>query len=261
MFVPALALALFALPAFAQTSKKPVKKTPRPVPTAQSTPQPEATPEPSRTPSKKNDRPVAANSDADRPAAYKPTYFYEFSQPNFIVSKISIEHDDTGAGRISIRKQDWSEPDSDPIRISDAALARIRAAYDALDFLNSGADYQYEKDYPHLGSHTFRLVRNGKEREAVFNWTEVKDAKALMNEYRKVGNQFIWIFDMNVARISQPLDAPKQMDAVDSLFRRGELSDPVQLIPYLKEVSLDERIPLIARNHAARLIERILKDE
>ncbi|MBK7704380.1 MAG: hypothetical protein IPJ30_01065 [Acidobacteria bacterium] len=80
-----------------------------------------------------------------------------------------------------------------------------------------------------------------------------------MDEYRRIGNQYIWIFDMNVARANQPLDAPKQMDVIDSYIERNEISDAVQLIPYLKEVSLDERIPLIARNHATRLIAQIEK--
>ena len=65
---------------------------------------------------------------------------------------------------------------------------------------------------------------------------------------------------MNVARVNRPLDAPNLVDAVDSYYKRNELSDPVQMIPYLKEVSLDERIPLIARNHATRLIGQIEKE-
>lgn len=256
-----LIIALAAVSAFGQTSKRPVKKTTRPVPVTSPSPETEPTPVetgPSK-PVKKNDRPAAAQTGNTDPAAFRPNYFYEFSQPNFIVSKITIEHDESGNGRIEIMKKDWSEPDSDPIKVSESTLAKIRAAYDALDFLNSSASYQYEKDYSHLGNNRFRLVRDGKERETVFNWTENKDAKALMDEYRKLANQYIWIFDMNVARANQPLDAPKQMEAIESYLNRGEFSDPVQLIPYLKEVSLDERIPLIARNRASKLIAKIEK--
>ncbi len=261
-----LACAVFVVSVFGQTTKKPVKKTPRPAPTittpsAEPTVQP--TPEPVRTektPTKKNERPGLQNQTTNVAVVAKPNYFYEFSQPKFYVSKIVIEHDETGAGRITLMKQDWSEMDSDPIRVSAAALARIRAAYDALDFLNSSESYQYEKDYSHLGVHKFRLVRDGKERETAFSWTEVKEAKALMDEYRKIGNEYIWIFDMNVARTNQPLDAPKLVDLLDRYLERNEISDPVQMIPYLKTVALDERIPLIARNHATKLIAEIEKD-
>ncbi len=262
-FLTFLIIALATVSVFGQTSKKPVKKTTRPVPVTSQTPVTEPAPdktEPSKPPLKKNDRPATQQSGNGDAAAFKPNYFYEFSQPNFIVSKIAIEHDESGNGRIEIMKKDWSEPDSDPIKLSETTLSKIRAAYDALDFLNSSDSYQYEKDYSHLGNNRFRLVRDGKEREVTFNWTENKDAKALMDEYRKLANQFIWIFDMNVARANQPLDAPKQMEAIESYFSRGELSDPAQLIPYLKEVSLDERIPLIARNRATKLIATIEKE-
>lgn len=240
-----------------QTAKKPVRKNPRPTPTVEEAPTP--SPEPTKTSSKKNERPETQNQTkkADDTPVYN--YHYEFSGPNFIVTKIIIEHDENGNGRFTIMKRDWSDPDSDPLKISPTAMERIKATFAALNFLDSTENYQYEKDYRHLGNHTFRVERDGKKREVTFNWTENKEAKELMDEYRKLGNQAGWIFDMNVARANRPLDAPNLVDAVDSYYKRNELSDPVQLITYLKEVSLDERIPLIARNHAQRLIEQIEK--
>jgi uncharacterized protein (UPF0147 family) len=49
------------------------------------------------------------------------------------------------------------------------------------------------------------------------------------------------------------------MDRLDSLLKRDEISDPSQMLPLLKELSNDERIPLIARNKAARIIKEIEK--
>jgi len=188
-----------------------------------------------------------------------PTYFYEFSRPGFPVSQIWIEHDDTGRGTIKFKKGIYDEALTDPIHVSAAALDRINAALTALDFVNSTEDYQYIKDYSHLGNITLRIKKDGRERTAKFNWTENKDAKQLADEYRKISNQYVWMSDMNVDRENQPLDAPRQMDAFDSMLRRNEISDPSQMIPFLKELSNDERIPLIARNHATRLIAQIEK--
>lgn len=251
---------LLAFSIFGQTTKKPIRKNTRPTPTVESTPSETPTPEPTKTSAKKNERPGTQNQTkkADEPLVYN--YHYEFSAPNFLVTKIVIEHDENGNGKFTMMKRDWSDPDTDPLKVSPAAMERIKVIYAALNFLESTENYQYEKDYRHLGNHTFRLERDGKRREVTFNWTENKDAKALMDEYRKLGNQAGWIFDMNVARTSQPLDAPNLVDALDSYLKRNELSDPVQMIPYLKEVSLDERIPLIARNHATRLIAQIEKE-
>ena len=85
------------------------------------------------------------------------------------------------------------------------------------------------------------------------------DAKNLADEYRRIGQQFVWIFDINVARENQPLEAPRLLDALDSMVERNEISDAAQMIPLLDELNNDERIPLIARNHAAKLVKQIEK--
>jgi hypothetical protein len=199
-----------------------------------------------------NSRPVSANE-------VKPTYHYEFSQPNFVISQISIEHDENGKGKITFLKKDFSEPISDPIQLSPATLERIKTAYQTLNFLDSTENYQYEKDYSHLGNMKFTQLKDGRERTAKFNYTVNKDAKILADEYRKIGQQYVWVFDLNVARVNQPLEAPRLFDALDSLVKRDEISDAPQMIPFLRELSNDERLPLIARNHATRLIKMIEK--
>jgi hypothetical protein len=214
--------------------------------------------------SKKNERP-AASGESSMPDVTKPvassdvTYRYEFAQPNFDISKIVIVHDDAGRGTITFTKKMFEETETDPLQVSDAALARINAAYAALNFLDSNASYQYEKDFSHLGVMTFSLKRSGKQRTAIFNYTENKDARVLADEYRKLGNQFIWVFDISVARQNQPLQSPRLLDSLDALIRRKEISDVHQMLPLLKDLSNDERVPLIARNHANRLVQQIEK--
>ena len=202
---------------------------------------------------KLNSRPVSLKENS--------VYFYEFSKSDFFISKVNIEHDENGKGRITFQKKDFAEPITDPIQLSAAALERIKTTWQALNFLDSTENYQYEKDFSNLGSMKFTMKKDGREREAKFNWTENKDAKTLADEYRRIGQQFIWIFDITVARENQPLESPKLLDALDSMVRRKEISDAVQMIPLLNELSNDERIPLIARNHAAKLVKQIEKSE
>ncbi len=259
----AVTISGLAVSFFAQT-KKPVKKNikPTPTPTPQVSPSQNAEAEPVKTPTKKNERPVNGNSSNNALATKDaPNYFYEFSQPAFTVSKVLIEHDESGKGKISFMKSISDEVISDPIEVSPAALGRINAALTALNFFDSTENYQYEKDYSHLGNITIKIKKNGRMRETKFNWTQNQDAKTLADEYRKISNQYIWIFDINLARVNQPLESPKLMDMIDSYIRRNEVSDATQLIPFLKELGNDERIPLIARNHATRLIEKIGKEE
>lgn len=234
-----------------QIDKTPVKKNERPT---DANPASENLTEP-----KKTNEKAKINSRENKEKADNPVYFYEFSQPNFLISKIVIEHDERGKGKITFVKREYDEEISDPIQLSAAALEKIKNAYAALNFLDSTENYQYEKDYTHLGSMKFTVRRDGRERTALFNWTENKDARVLADEYRKIGQQYIWIFDINLARENQPLNAPGLMDALAAYIRRDQISDAEQLIPFLKQLSDDERIPLIARNHAARLIKEIEK--
>jgi hypothetical protein len=204
---------------------------------------------------KTNAGPAAAASQT------QPIYFYEFSKLEFTVSKINIEHDENGTGKITFQKKDVAEPIIEPLQLSPATVERAKAIWRALNFLDATENYQTVRDYSNLGAMKFTMKRDGRTREATFNWTDNKDAKSLADEYRKIGQQFVWVFDINVARENQPLDAPRLLDALDSLIKRKEISDAAQMIPLLKELSVDERLPLIARNRSTKLAEKIEKSE
>jgi hypothetical protein len=100
----------------------------------------------------------------------------------------------------------------------------------------------------------FPLGEGERKRVAEFNWTNNSNASTLVNEYRKAADQAILIFDISIARENQPLNAPKLMEAMESLLKRDALSDPKQLLKLLQVMSSDEHFPMFARNHALRLI-------
>lgn len=183
-------------------------------------------------------------------------YSYEFSQPDFYVKHVLIEHDGNGRAKLTFERQN-EDPVSEQLEISTAAMARIVASFDALDFLASQANYQSEKQFPHLGTVRITMRRGDRKRTAEFNWTHVKAAADLRNEYRRIADQAMFVFDMSVARQNQPLNAPKLLEGLEALLRRNEISDPQQLVPLLKEITTDEHLPLIARNHAGRLLKKI----
>ncbi len=185
-------------------------------------------------------------------------YSYEFTQPNFLITHILIEHDQSGRGKITFERKN-NDPIVDPIELSAAATGRIKALWDALRFLDTDTSYQSDKQYSHLGTMRLRMKQGTRDRVAEFNWTGDKDAFALVNEYKHAANQAVFIFDITLARENQPLEAPKLMQQLDDYLRRGELSDPQQLIPLMRDLSTDERIPLMARNHAARLLKKMEK--
>ncbi len=227
--------------------------------------QPAATPIPTPEGTKRNERP----NNADRPTAIEsrpvnevgPSYRYEFTQPDFVVSHIVIDHDDAGKGTMTFKRSSLGEELSEPVEVSAATLERLRAAFDALNFLESTENYQFERDFSNMGNSAITLRKDGRERTAKYNWTSNKDAKLLMDEYRRLANQCVWMFDFNLARANQPLETPKLVDSLDSLLKRNEISDPHQMLPFLTAISNDERVPLIGRNRAGKIVKQIEKQK
>lgn len=212
---------------------------------------------------KQNDRapePAAALEVSDPPSpAENATYAYDFSQPQFLIRHIVVEHDSVGRGRVVLEWLGEQTKIVEPLRLSPTALGRIASLWQALRFLDSDENYQSDKQFPHLGTMRLTMRSGTRSRTAQFNWTHNRNASALVNEYRRAGDQAIFIFEITVARENRPLDAPKLMDQLETMVTRGGLSDPQQLIPLLIELKTDERIPLMARNHAARILKKIQK--
>ncbi len=186
-------------------------------------------------------------------------FSYEFTQPEFYVRHIQIEHDAGGRGVIKFQRLHDETVYEEPLGLSSSAVTRISDLWQTLRFLDSDENYQSERQFPHLGTMRLKMERDSRRRTAEFNWTNNKDAFALANEYRRVADQAILIFDISVARESQPLNMPKLMEEFELQLKRNGLSDPQQLVPLLKDISTDEHLPLIARNHALRLIKKIEK--
>lgn len=212
---------------------------------------------------KQNNRPaqpsISPVATPKKLADTKPVRFaYEFTQPQFYIRHIVIEHDESGHGWVTFERSN-EEPYKEPLELSAAATERILGLWQSLRFLDSDENYQSPRQYPHLGTMHLKMEQESRKRTAEFNWTNNKDASALVGEYRRAADQAILIFDLSIARENQPLNSPKLMDQLESMLKRNALSDPQQLVPLLKDITTDEHLPLITRNHAARLLKQIEK--
>jgi len=256
-------LLILLMSAFAFGQRRKTVTTPKPTATPSATPAPaeQPTPPPSPVAGKKNGRPNLAKTDAAVPAkSYTPVYVYTFERPGFQYSSIKIEHDEDGRGRIWFKPDKEDQAFDDPLMLSPATMATLKSTFDELHFLDSTEDYQFPgRDFSTMGNVTITISRGGKTRTAKYNWTENKAAKTLMDTYRGIANEATWKFEMTLARQNQPLLTPGLADTIDDYIKRGEVPDPPHLIPYLQELSNDERLPLIARNHLTRIIDQISK--
>ena len=255
----ALTLSGAALRASAQ-GRAPKKTTPRTVEQSQ----------PKKVTARPEDQSKTAGSSSTSTTANGPSvkskedpnaarYVYEFSQPDFYVYFIRIEHDDGGHGLIRFERRNDTEQITDPLELSPAAMERIRAHWAALNFLDSTENYQGSRTYPSMGQTKLTLRRGVRERTAEFNYSQNADAQGLAEEYRRAGEQALFVFDIGVALESQPLETPKLLERLESLIERDYLSDKRQLVPLLRDLTEDERVPLIARNQAARILKKLDK--
>jgi hypothetical protein len=212
---------------------------------------------------KRNDRPQESSTPVTPPRREdkKPPdatrYSYEFTQPDFVVNHIVIAHDALGRGKITFERKGEQTPIVEPIELSTAALGRLFGLWTGLRFLDSTENYQAGKSFAHLGTYKIGMDDGKRQRTAEFNWSGNKTAWSLANEYRRVADQAILIFNINLARQMQPLNTPQLLNEMDILLKRDGLSDAQQLVPLLIELRTDEHIPLIARNHADRILKRI----
>jgi hypothetical protein len=228
---------------------------------------------PKKTTARPNDAPEKTNSRADAPASNSPgasaapastdpnaaLYVYEFSQPDFFVYFIRIEHDEAGRGQIRFERRSDVEQLTEPIQFSPAALERIGRHWAALEYLGSAASYQAPRDHSNLGRTRLSVRRGGRERTTEFNYSDVSDAQALAQEYRRAAEQAILVFELGVALEAQPLEMPKLINKVETMMKSNLLSDSKQLIPLLRQLIEDERVPLVGRNHAERILKKLEK--
>ena len=201
--------------------------------------------------------PAAQRREDNKKAPDTTRYCYEFTQPEFYVRHILVEHDATGRGKIRFERKNEETVIEEPIELSMGTLGRVLGAWTELRFLESTENYQSDKQFPHMGTMHLKMERDQLKRTAEFNWTNNKVASLLANEYRRVADQAILIFDISIARETQPLATPKLLDEFELQMKRNGLSDPQQLVPLLQDISTDEHLPLIARNHALRLIKQL----
>jgi len=186
-------------------------------------------------------------------------FSYEFTQPEFYIRHIVIEHDETGHGSITFDRRTDDTPYSERLEFSPTAFQRVLKLWQTLHFVDSTENYQSARQFPHLGTMKLRMQEGTRQRTVEFNWTNNQAAFALVNEYRRAADQAVLVFDLEVSRENQPLNSPKLLDQMEDLIKRNGLSDPQQLVPLLRDMTSDEHLPLITRNHATRLLKQLEK--
>ena len=186
------------------------------------------------------------------------SYHYRFENEKFTTPLQEVEFDSAGRGKFRFQKKDNEEIIND-LELSKTLLARIQSLFDQLNFLASQEDYQHKKDFSHLGTVTITQSRSGKERTVKFNYTDNPAMSQLRDIFQNIVTQETRFFEIEVVRSTDPISTPAQMRMLDDDLRSKRIADPNRFVPLLNDIKLDEGVPLIARNHADRLLKAIAK--
>ncbi|HEU0184323.1 MAG TPA: hypothetical protein VFS27_03360 [Blastocatellia bacterium] len=193
-----------------------------------------------------------------RGAAAGAHYRYLFENPRFTVPVQELEFDGSGQGKFRFKRKD-SDEIVNKLTVSSEVLTQIQLLFDDLNFLASDEEYQHKKDFSHLGNMTITYSRDGKERTVKFNYTDNQSMSRLNDIFRNLVTQETRIFELEAVIANDPISAPQQLRMLESELKSKRVADPHRFDPILKNIKLDEGVPLIARNHADRLLLLISK--
>ncbi|MFN0109878.1 MAG: hypothetical protein ACKVZH_13570 [Blastocatellia bacterium] len=201
---------------------------------------------------------LSQTNGSDSTAKPSAAYRYRFENDKFTTPVLELDFDATGKGKFRFIKKDSEEIVND-LAVSEMLLLKIRSLFDQLNFLASQEDYQHKKDFSHLGTVTISQARNGKERTVKFNYTDHPAMNQLRDIFQNITSQETRFFEIEVVRETDPISTPAQMRLLEDDLRSKRIADPNRFVPLLKSLLLDESVPLIARNHADRILKTIAK--
>ncbi len=122
-----------------------------------------------------------------------------------------------------------------------------------------GAQLEARRKVASMGKKTLRYEGGGQRHEASFNYSENQDAVALANLFEKISITQQHLLQLERLARFDRLGVMKQLLQIEISMNKGELVEPVQFISLLEEISGNTQYLHIARERAARLLERIRK--
>jgi hypothetical protein len=185
-------------------------------------------------------------------------YHYLFENQRFTVPIQEVEFDGDGQGKFRFKRKDGEEI-VNQLSVSSTVLSQIQSLFDELNFLASTENYQHKKDFSHLGTTTITYTRNGQGRTISFNYTDSSSMNRLNEIFRNLITQETRVFELETVWANDPISTPAQLRLLESEMKSKRIADPQRFVPMLKNLKLDEGVPLITRNHADRLLQAIKK--
>ncbi|MCS7080371.1 MAG: hypothetical protein NZ585_10015 [Chloracidobacterium sp.] len=182
------------------------------------------------------------------------SFRYEFEQPNFLVTRMTVVLDAAGRGTLEYVEKDALEPTRAPVALRPESLARLQQL--AVKVAALRPEPPSEK-HANLGLSKLTLVVDGKPVSVTFTYTRQPAVLELGRFFRGLVTQHQRVSQIETARRYQPLDMPKLLSALEADLNAQRLAEPAALSDLLASLANDLRLSLIARNQARRLYARV----
>jgi hypothetical protein len=198
---------------------------------------------------------IQTNATADVSSTH---YRYLFENERFTTPLQEIYFDENGRGQFRYKRKDGDEI-VNKLQVSAAVVSQVQALFNGLNFLASNEDYQHKKDFSHLGKVTISLMKDKKERAVSFNYTDNQSMNRLRDIFSNIAIQETRAFELETVISTDPISTPAQLRLLENELKSKHIADPQRFVSILNGIKMDEAIPLIARNHAERILQMISK--
>jgi len=184
------------------------------------------------------------------------SYCHEY--PTGLYEKQCIDLKPDGTGQASIKRR-GTETSIYPLTLSASGQARVRLALAATRGLADAQKYESKKKVANLGRKHLVLETPSGNREADFNYSDLKEVVALTTLFDGLLNQQVVMVDMGLAAQYERLSIPERLDELERQLKVGQIGDPPGLVPLLDKLITNDKILQYARDHAQELKDLVLR--
>ena len=176
---------------------------------------------------------------------------FKGSTPEYLL----ITVDSKGSGAFEGHKLDEAASPR-PFQLSSATTERIFALAGQLHNFQS-VDLDSHRKVANLGLKTLAYQRGEDVNRVVFNYTENRIARELVNVLEAVGAVEEHIATLEFEMKYDPLSLPQELLQIQVELTSKSLADPEMLLPTLEKIAHGSHFLHLAQDRAQQLIDRI----
>ncbi len=177
------------------------------------------------------------------------------SLPEFL----SISVDSTGVATYEGRKLD-DPPAPRTLRLTEQTTRRIFDLAARLGNFEDG-DLESHKKVANLGKKTLAYDDGAKNHQAVFNYTQRRDAQELTDIFERISTVAQHIATLEYSIKYDHLSLPAQLRQIQADLERRALTDPELLAPTLEKIVNNPRFLHLAQTRAQNILGRLHNGE